>query len=245
LPNFDLHGRLALVTGSSRGLGWAMARGLAQAGARVVLHGRDRGALAQRMAELDALGAPAAGIAAFDVTDGPASVAGMAAVAAEYGPLGILVNNAGVIVRKPATETTDAEWQRVLDADLTACFRLSREAIKQMLPQGWGRIIMTSSIMGRVARPTVPGYVTAKHALVGLDGRWRSSSAARGSRSTRSGRATSRPRPTRPCTRMPSSTAGSPRARRLGAGAGRRSWRGRRFSWPPRRPVMLPDRSLW
>ena len=168
LASLNLQGRLALVTGSSRGLGWAMAQGLTEAGARVVLHGRDQAALAQREAELQQRGTPSAGVTAFDITDGPASVAALEAIAAEHGPLGILVNNAGVIVRRPVTETSDADWQRVLDADLTSCFRLSREAIRQMLPQGWGRIIMTSSIMGRLARPTVPGYVTAKHALIGL-----------------------------------------------------------------------------
>lgn len=168
LPSLNLQGRLALVTGSSRGLGWAMAQGLAAAGAAVVLHGRDRDALAHRAAELASRGTPGAGTTAFDVTDGPATVAALEQIAREHGPLGILVNNAGVIVRRPVTETTDEDWNRVIDADLSSCFRLSREAIRQMQPAGWGRIIMTSSIMGRVARPTVPGYVTAKHALIGL-----------------------------------------------------------------------------
>src|SRR5206468_2319505 len=113
-------------------------------------------------------GFPAAGTVSFDVTDGPATVAALERTAREHGPLGILVNNAGIIVRRPVTETTDEDWSRVIEADLTACFRLSREAIRQMQNEGWGRIIMTSSIMGRVARPTVPGYVTAKHGLVGL-----------------------------------------------------------------------------
>src|ERR1700759_3388428 len=98
LASLNLQGRLALVTGSSRGLGWAMAQGLAQAGARVILHGRDGAALAQRAAELRQQGAPPAGITAFDVTDGTASTAALQAIAAEHGPLGILVNNAGVIV---------------------------------------------------------------------------------------------------------------------------------------------------
>jgi gluconate 5-dehydrogenase len=168
LPSLHLQGRLALVTGSSRGLGWAMAQGLAEAGARVLLHGRDRAALTQRTGELAARGTAAAGMLCFDVTDGAATVAALQQSAAEHGPLGILINNAGVIVRRPVTETTDEDWNRVIDADLSACFRLSREAIRQMQPAGWGRIIMISSIMGRVARPTVPGYVTAKHALIGL-----------------------------------------------------------------------------
>ncbi|MBV8916229.1 MAG: SDR family oxidoreductase [Acetobacteraceae bacterium] len=168
LQSLQLQGRLALVTGSSRGLGWAMAQGLAASGARVVLHGRDRDALDRRQQALAAAGTPAAGTVSFDVTDGPATARALQDIAAQHGALGILINNAGLILRRPVTETTDEDWQRVIDADLTSCFRLSREAIRQMQPAGWGRIIMTSSIMGRVARPTVPGYVTAKHALVGL-----------------------------------------------------------------------------
>ena len=161
-------GRVALVTGSSRGLGWAFAQALAAAGERVILHGRDRAALAERVAELASRGTPALGHVAFDVTDGPAVVDEVAAIGRAHGPIGILVNNAGIILRKPVLDTTDADWQRVIDADLTSCFRLSREAIRQMQPAGWGRVIMVSSIMGRIARPTVPGYVTAKHALIGL-----------------------------------------------------------------------------
>jgi gluconate 5-dehydrogenase len=145
-----------------------MAQGLALAGARVLLHGRDREALAARAEELARAGTQAAGIVSFDVTDGPGAVAAMRDIAGAHGPLGILVNNAGLVARGAVTETTDEQWRSVIDADLTSCFRLSREAVRQMAPSGWGRIIMTSSIMGRVARPTVPGYVTAKHGLIGL-----------------------------------------------------------------------------
>ena len=163
-----LEGRLALVTGSSRGLGWSFAQGLADAGARVVLHGRDAAALTARMEEMAARGTPAAGVVNFDVTDGAATNAAMAALGEALGPIGILVNNAGIVARKPVLETTDEDWARVIDLDLSAAFRLSREAIRQMVPAGWGRVIMVSSVMGRVARPTVAGYVTAKHGLIGL-----------------------------------------------------------------------------
>ena len=162
------HGRLALVTGSSRGLGAAFADGLARSGARVLLHGRDQGALAAQAAAFAGRGTPVAGTVAFDVTDGNAIRSELAAIADQHGPLGILVNNAGIILRKPVLETSDADWDQVMQADLTACFRLSREAIRQMVPVGWGRVIMVSSVMGRVARPTIASYVTAKHALVGL-----------------------------------------------------------------------------
>ena len=163
-----MNGRLALVTGSSRGLGAAFAAGLAQGGARVVLHGRDQAALAAQVEAFASRGTPVAGTLCFDVTDAAAVEAGLASLAAAHGPLGILVNNAGIILRKPTLETTDAEWERVMEVDLTACFRLSRAAIRQMVPVGWGRVVMVSSVMGAVARPTIASYVTAKHALVGL-----------------------------------------------------------------------------
>jgi gluconate 5-dehydrogenase len=101
---------------------------------------------------------------AFDVTD----AAAVSGAFAQIERLDILVNNAGIIPRKPVLETTDEDWQSVIDSNLTAYFRLSREAARLMVPQGRGRIIMVSSIMGLLARPTIPGYVTAKSALHGL-----------------------------------------------------------------------------
>ena len=162
--NFDLSGRLALVTGSSRGIGWAIAQGLADAGARVLLHGRNLEALQARAAELGR----DAGTLAFDVTDAAAVLGAFSRIQAEHGRLDILVNNAGIIPRKPVLETTDEDWQAVIEANLTAYFRLSREAARLMVPARRGRIIMVSSIMGLLARPTIPGYVTTKSALHGL-----------------------------------------------------------------------------
>ncbi len=162
--SFDLSGRLALVTGSSRGLGWAIAQGLADAGARVVLHGRDAARLEARVRELP----NAAGFLAFDVSDTEATNAAFATIQAEHGGLDILVNNAGVIPRKPLLDTTDADWASVIDSNLSAYFRLSREAARLMVPAKHGRIIMISSIMGLLGRPTIPGYVTAKAGLHGM-----------------------------------------------------------------------------
>ena len=162
--NFDLSGRVALVTGSSRGLGWAIAQGLAGAGARVLLHGRDTAMLQKRAAELP----NAAGYLAFDVSDTAAAEAAFARIASEHGRLDILVNNAGIIPRKPLLETTDADWNAVIDSNLSAYFRLSREAARLMVPAKYGRIIMISSMLGIVARPTVSGYVTAKAGLHGM-----------------------------------------------------------------------------
>lgn len=163
-PAFDLSGKIALVTGSSRGLGAAIAEGLVAAGARVLLHGRDAAALARAAAGRPGI----AGTLAFDVTDAAAVRAAFGFIEAEHGRLDILVSNAGIIARKPVLETADEEWQSVIDANLTACFRLSREAARLMAPMRRGRIVVISSIMGIVARPTVPAYVTAKAGLHGL-----------------------------------------------------------------------------
>ena len=163
-PNFDLTGKLALVTGSSRGLGSAIAQGLAGAGARVILHGRD---VARLNAAVAALPGAVAGLP-FDVSDTGAMRDAFARIKAEHGDLDILVNNAGVIPRKPLLETTDEEWDQVIDSNLSAYFRLSREAARMMVPAKRGRIIMISSILGILGRATVNGYVTAKAGLHGM-----------------------------------------------------------------------------
>ena len=167
LDMFSLTGKVALVTGSSRGLGWAMARALSGAGAHVVLNGRDTTALAARAAELSTTPGGAS-IAAFDVTDGPAVAAGIAAIEQNRGRLDIALCNAGIVIRKPSMETTDAEWNTVVDTDLTACFRVARESARAMVKRNWGRIIMISSVMGTIARPTIASYVASKAGLHGL-----------------------------------------------------------------------------
>ena len=164
MPNFSLTDRVALVTGSSRGLGRAIAQGLADAGARVILHGRDPDRLQATAAAFPNV----AGTIAFDVSDTAATKAAFEAIAKDHGRLDILVNNAGVIPRKPLLETTDDDWAQVIDSNLSAYFRLSREAARLMVPAKSGRIIMISSIMGLVGRPTIPGYITAKAGLHGM-----------------------------------------------------------------------------
>ena len=167
LEMFSLTGKVALVTGSSRGLGWAMAKALSGAGAHVVLTGRDTVALAARAAEL-ATAPGGASIAAFDVTDGAAVAAGIATIEQDRGRLDIALCNAGIVIRKPSLETTDAEWNTVVDTDLTACFRVARESARVMVKRNWGRIIMVSSVMGTIARPTIASYVASKAGLHGL-----------------------------------------------------------------------------
>jgi gluconate 5-dehydrogenase len=161
---FSLAGKTALVTGSSRGLGLAIAQGLAEAGASVILHGRDPARLAATAATFP----NPAGTLAFDVSDPEATRAAFRTITEQHARLDILVNNAGVIPRKPLLETTDADWNAVIDSNLSAYFRISREAARLMVPARAGRIVMVASIMGLVGRPTIPGYVTAKAGLMGL-----------------------------------------------------------------------------
>ncbi len=160
---FDLTGRVALVTGASRGLGWAMARALAAAGAEVLLNGRDAATLVPRRDALRGWGLRAE-IAPFDVTDADAVVAALSAL----GRLDILIGNAGTTVRKPLREQTEDDWRKVIDTDLTACWRLCREAARLMIPARYGRIVLVSSINGFVARPSIAPYVAAKTGLHGL-----------------------------------------------------------------------------
>ena len=164
---FSLAGRTALVTGASRGLGFAMARALARAGAHVVLNGRDPATLTARARELTEAGLKAS-IAAFEATDEAAARDAIAAIEKAHGGLDILIANAGTNVRKPVLEMTTEEWRRVVDVNLTACFTLARDAAKGMVKRGWGRIIFTGSILSVLGRATVPAYVASKHGVGGL-----------------------------------------------------------------------------
>ena len=163
---FSLAGKVALVTGASRGLGFAMAEALAEHGAKVVLVSRGEG-LAEAAERLEARGLAAQALA-FDVGDAEATTAALAEIARRHGRLDILVNNAGVQHRRPLAEWTDADFDRVLGVNLSACFRLSREAAKLMLPNRWGRIINTGSVAAILARPTIHAYTAAKAGLHGL-----------------------------------------------------------------------------
>ena len=159
---FRLDGRVALVTGASRGLGFAMAEALAAHGATVLVNARDPAAVAEAAARIGAEAMP------FDVTDAAATLAAMAEIERRHGRLDILVNNAGVQHRVPAVEWTDADFERVLAVNLTSCFRLAREAAKLMLKQGRGRIISTGSVAAILGRPTIHAYAAAKAGLHGV-----------------------------------------------------------------------------
>lgn len=159
---FSLHGRVAVVTGASRGLGFAMAEALAQNGAHVVITGRDQHALRDAAVKI---GAEAL---AFDVTEADASRAALEDVARRLGHLDILVNNAGIQHRRPLTDWQDDDFERVVATNLSACFRLARDAVRLMLPNRFGRIINTGSVAAILGRPTIHAYAAAKAGLHGL-----------------------------------------------------------------------------
>jgi gluconate 5-dehydrogenase len=163
-PLFDLRGRTALVTGSSQGLGFALARGLAQAGAALVLNGRDEAKLAAAADTLRAEGARVA-IARFDVTDGEAARRAVEQVETEFAPVDILVNNAGIQRRAPLAEMTEAQWREVVDTNLTSAFLVARAVAPRMIARGRGKIINICSVMMEVSRPTIGNYAASKGGL--------------------------------------------------------------------------------
>jgi gluconate 5-dehydrogenase len=160
---FRLNGRTALVTGSGRGLGWEIAQALAQAGARVLLHGRSAERLAPRIAELKQAGHAAGGLA-FDMADRAAMR--QAVVAA--GPIDILIHNVGERDRRPFAEIEPEDFARLVDVDLIAAHALVKLVVPGMIERRWGRLILVTSIVGSLAVPGTVSYTTAKGGLAAL-----------------------------------------------------------------------------
>lgn len=161
---FDLSGKRALVTGSSQGIGLALARALSSAGAHVVLNGRDAAKLERARKLFDA----PAGIRAFDVTDEAAVTAGIDGIERDIGPLDILVNNTGIQIRKPLEEFETAAWHSIIATNLTSVFYVSRAAVKHMIPRGRGKIINVCSVNSECARYSIAPYTATKGALKNL-----------------------------------------------------------------------------
>lgn len=168
---FDLTGRLALITGSSRGIGLAIARGYLSAGARVILNGRDESRLQETAAKLrDELRLPADGVqvSAFDVVDEAAVERAADDVLSAHGCPDILVNNAGIQIRGALTELPVEDWRQVVDTNLTSGFVVGRAYARHMLPRGSGKIVNICSVQTQLVRPSTAAYAAAKSGLGGL-----------------------------------------------------------------------------
>lgn len=159
---FDISNRLVLITGSSRGLGYAMARGLAERGARVVLHGRDPAKLAEAAQTLRADTGSDIACAAFDVTDNTAVERGVAELIAAHGLPDILVNNAGLQKRAPFAEFAPADWDAVLRTNLSSAFYVAHALAAPMSARGSGKIVNLGSVQSMLARETIAPYAASK-----------------------------------------------------------------------------------
>ncbi len=162
-----LDGKIAVITGASRGLGKAMALALGEAGASLAMVSRDAVALEQAVAEVRARGAEAEGFPA-DVSQEDQVSALRERVIARFGKVHILINNAGINIRKPVTEFTLEEWRRVLDTNLTGAFLMVRAFLPHMRGHGYGRIINVTSTLSHVGLPLRTAYASSKAGLLGF-----------------------------------------------------------------------------
>jgi gluconate 5-dehydrogenase len=158
---FDLTGRIALVTGSSRGIGRAIAQGFVEAGACVIVNGRDEKALAKAAQEIG----PNAVAVPFDASDRAAGEAAVAKIEQEVGPIDILVNNAGMQKRGAFVDYPEEDWRLIMATNLDSVFFLSQSVARRMLPRGRGKIINICSVMSELGRATIAPYTASKGAV--------------------------------------------------------------------------------
>lgn len=167
-PNpFDLSGKRALVTGSSRGLGLAMARALANAGASVVLNARDNVALGAAAQDIAASGATVHAIA-FDVTSRDSIDGAVSYIENEIGPIDILVNNAGMQFRSSLEAFPPEKFDQVIATNLTSVFNVSQPVARHMISRGTGKIINICSLLSELSRPSVAPYAATKAAVANI-----------------------------------------------------------------------------
>jgi len=160
---FDLSGRTALVTGSSQGIGLSLARGLADAGAAVILNGRDRAKLEAAAADI-----PGSRILAFDVTEHETVRAAIDDFEATVGPIDIAVNNAGVQHRTPLEDFPAAEFERLLHANISSVFHVGQAVARHMIARGAGKIVNIASVNVQMARYSIAPYTATKGAVANL-----------------------------------------------------------------------------
>jgi gluconate 5-dehydrogenase len=161
---FNLAGKRALVTGSSQGIGLAIARGLTEHGASVVLNGRDRGKLDAAAKSLAAAGHNVA-VSCFDVTDVDAVRDGVAGIEQSVGAIDILVNNAGMQFRAPLEDFPAEKWEELLRTNVSSAFYVGQAAARHMIARGKGKIINIASVQSELARPGIAPYTVTKGAI--------------------------------------------------------------------------------
>jgi gluconate 5-dehydrogenase len=167
LSVFDLTGRLALVTGSSDGIGLALASGLGRAGARIALNGRNAAKLAAAAARLAGQGI-AVETARFDVADRDAAFKSIERIERDLGAIDILVNNAGVQFRSPLEDFPVEKWEQLLRTNVSSAFYVGQAVAKHMIPRGKGKIINIASVQSELARPSIAPYTATKGAIRNL-----------------------------------------------------------------------------
>ncbi|HVK36755.1 MAG TPA: SDR family NAD(P)-dependent oxidoreductase, partial [Microlunatus sp.] len=165
---FDLTGRTAVVTGSSRGIGLALAQGLLEAGARTVVHGRDRVVAEASASRLREITGGEVLVETFDVADAVAVDAGIGRIERIWGTPDICVNNAGIQRRAPFTEFAVADWHDLLATNLTSAFLVGQRVARGMVARGSGKIINIGSVQSRLARPNITPYSATKGGIVML-----------------------------------------------------------------------------
>jgi gluconate 5-dehydrogenase len=166
-PLFDLTGSRALVTGSSQGIGFALARGLAEHGASIVLNGRDRAKLETAAGQLKETGATVS-VSDFDVTEAEAVKRGVDAIEAEVGAIDILVNNAGMQFRSPLEDFPIDRWEQLLKTNVSSVFYVGQAVARHMIGRGQGKIVNIASVQSELARPGIAPYTATKGAVKNL-----------------------------------------------------------------------------
>lgn len=161
---FDLKGKRALITGGTQGIGYAIAKGLGEAGATVIINARNRGKLDKSVRELHTSGIDAKG-SLFDITNAESVKEAIADIESNMGPIDILVNNAGIIKRAPTEDMEEEDWNVVIQTNLTAPFMVSKYVGKYMIKRKSGKIINICSLMSELGRDTVSAYSAAKGGL--------------------------------------------------------------------------------